>query len=91
MYKSRVMNSKYVLRARLCSERPVGSLGSISSREGEKYKDLRPGQILSVRKACDKFLESRGLKQIPFGTFVLRKTENKGLTERKTEKIAPDK
>jgi hypothetical protein len=91
MYKPKIMNSKNVLGARLCAERPVGSLGSISGREGEKFKDLRPGQILSVRKACDKFLESRGLKQIPFGTFVLRKTENKGQSDRKTEKIAPDK
>jgi len=78
------MNSKNILRARLCAESPIGSHGSISGREGEKFKDLRPGQILSVRKACDKFLESRGLKQIPFGTFVLRKTENKGQTDRKT-------
>jgi hypothetical protein len=85
------MNSTNILRARLCAERPIGSLGSISGREGEKFKDLRPGQILSVRKACDKFLESRGLKQLPFGTFVLRKPENKGQTDRRTEKIERDK
>jgi hypothetical protein len=77
MYKSIPMNTKYLLGARFGEESPVGSFGSNSRREIEKFKDLRPGQILSVRKACDKFLESRGLKQIPFGTFVIRKTENK--------------
>ncbi len=56
---------------------PVERHNSNSSREVEKYDDLRRGQILSVRKACDKFLESRGLKQLPFGTFVLRKTRTK--------------
>ena len=49
----------------------------IQAVEVEKFDDLRRSQILSVRKACDKFLESRGLKQMPFGTFVLRKTRNK--------------
>ena len=83
MYKSMPMNTKYLLGARFGKESPVGSLGSNSRREVEKFKDLRPGQILSVRKACDKFLESRGLKQIPFGTFVLRKTENKELGNRR--------
>ena len=58
-------------------DRPVERHNSNSSREVEKYDDLRRGQILSVRKACDKFLESRGLKQLPFGTFVLRKTRSK--------------
>ena len=76
------MNSKYGLRARLGEERPLGSRGSNSRREVEKFKDLRAGQILSVRKACDKFLESRGLKQVPFGTFVFRKSE-KGLIDRR--------
>lgn len=81
MYKSMVMNSKYVLHAKIGAERPPGSRGSNSRREVEKFKDLRPGQILSVSKACDKFLESRGLKQVPFGTFILRRTE-KGLANR---------
>ena len=87
MYKSIPMNTKYLLGARFGKESPVGSLGSNGSnsrREVDKFKDLRPGQILSVRKACDKFLESRGLKQIPFGTFVLRKTENKELVNRRS-------
>jgi len=84
MYKSIPMNKKYHLGARFGKEGPVGSLGSNPRREVEKFKDLRPGQILSVRKACDKFLESRGLKQIPFGTFVLRKTENKELVNRRS-------
>jgi hypothetical protein len=74
------MNDKSVLRVRFAEKRQIGSLGSNSSREVEKFKDLRPGQILSVGKACDRFLESRGLKQVPFGNFVLWKTENKGLT-----------
>src|ERR1700719_4156790 len=65
MYKSMVMNSKYVLHAKIGEERPPGSRGSNSRREVEKFKDLRPGQILSVSNTCDKFLESRGLKQVP--------------------------
>jgi hypothetical protein len=69
MYKSMAMNSRYVLRVGFAEERPVGPNGSNLSREVEKFNDLRPGQILSVRKACDKFLESRGLKQVPFGTY----------------------
>ena len=69
---------------RSAEKRPLGSLGSNSNREIGKFKDLRPSQILSVRKACDRFLESRGLKQISFGNFVLRKTENKGLTQRQS-------
>jgi hypothetical protein len=71
------MNNSYVLRVGLAEDRPVGSHDSDSSRDVEKFDDLRRGQILSVRKACDKFLESRGLKQLPFGTFVLRKTRTK--------------
>jgi hypothetical protein len=67
------MNNRYVLRVGLAEDRPVGPDDSNSSREVEKFNDLRPGQILSVRKACDKFLESRGLKQMPFGAFVLRR------------------
>jgi hypothetical protein len=75
-YKSKAMNTRYVLPVSFGNARPVGPRDSNSSREFGKY-DLRPGQILSVRKACDKFLESRGLKKVPFGTFILRKTENK--------------
>jgi hypothetical protein len=76
------MNNKSVLRVRSAEKRPLGSRSSNSRGEVGKFKDLRPSQILSVRKACDRFLESRGLKQISFGNFVLRKTENKGLTHR---------
>jgi hypothetical protein len=47
------------------------------SRNVEEVEELRPSQILSVRKACDKFLESRGLKQVPFRIFLLRKTGKK--------------
>jgi hypothetical protein len=48
-----------------------------SNRALETNDGLRRGQILSVRRACDKFLESRGLKQLPFGTFVLSKSRKK--------------
>jgi hypothetical protein len=48
-----------------------------SNRALETNDGLRRGQILSVRRACDKFLESRGLKQLPFGTFVLSKSKKK--------------
>ena len=71
------MNNRYVLDVRFGEARPVESHDPNSSREVEKFDDLRRGQILSVRKACDKFLESRGLKQLPFGTFVLRKTRTR--------------
>ncbi len=71
------MNNSHVLRDGFAEDRPVGSHDSDSSRDVEEFHDLRRGQILSVRKACDKFLESRGLKQLPFGTFVLRRTRNK--------------
>jgi hypothetical protein len=71
------MNNSDVLGVGLAEDRPVGSHDSDSSRDVEKFDDLRRGQILSVRKACDKFLESRGLKQLPFGTFVLRKMRTK--------------
>ena len=71
------MNNRYVLRVRFGEERPVRPYDSNSSREDEEFDGLRRGQILSVRKACDKFLESRGLKQMPFRTFVLRKTRNR--------------
>jgi hypothetical protein len=74
------MNNRYVLNVGFGEERP--DRGSNSSRETDKFDGLRPGQILSVRKACDKFLESRGLKQLPFGTFVLKKTGSKGLVQK---------
>jgi hypothetical protein len=67
------VTNRYVLRVRSGKKRLVGPQGS----NVEKFNDLRPSQILSVRKACDKFLVSRGLKQVPFRTFLLRKTGNK--------------
>jgi hypothetical protein len=71
------MNNRYVLRVGFAEDRPVEPHDSNSSREDEKFDSLRRSQILSVRKACDKFLESRGVKQVPFRNFLLRKTENK--------------
>ena len=71
------MNSRYVLRVGFAENRRVEHDDSNSSHEVEKTDGLRRGQILSVQKACDTFLESRGLKQLPFRTFVLRKTRNK--------------
>jgi hypothetical protein len=68
------MNNRDVLRVGFAEDSPRDSN---SSREDEKFEGLRRGQILSVRKACDKFLESRGVKQLPFRSFLLRKTENK--------------
>lgn len=70
-----VMNNRDVLGVRFGEKKPVGHHGSNSSRDAEIFNELRRGQILSVRKACDKFLESRGLKRSPFGNFVLRKKE----------------
>ena len=78
MYESMATTNKYVLRVRSGKKRLIGPHGSKSSRKVEKFNDLRPGQLLSVGKACDKFFESRGLKQVPFRTFLLRKTGNKG-------------
>lgn len=57
-------------------EKSAGRRAEDSGREIGKYKDLRAGQILSVRKACDKFLESRGVKQVPFRAFSLRRRGN---------------
>jgi hypothetical protein len=71
------MNNRDFLRVGSDEESPVEPHNSDSSRDVERFDELRRGQILSVRKACDKFLESRGLKQLPFGTFVLRKARNK--------------
>jgi hypothetical protein len=71
------MNSRYSLRVGFSEDRRVEPHDSNSSREVENADGLRRGQILSVRRACDKFLESRGLKQLPFGTFVLKKAKNK--------------
>jgi hypothetical protein len=68
------MNNRYVLRVGFAEDRPHDSN---SSREDEKFDGLRRGQIISVRRACDKFLESRGVKQVPFRNFLLRKAENK--------------
>jgi hypothetical protein len=65
------------LACEIWKKRLVGPHGSKSSRKVEKFNYLRPGQLLSVGKACDKFFESRGLKQVPFRTFLLRKTGNK--------------
>jgi hypothetical protein len=83
MYMSMSMNNRYVLPVRIGEERRGGEpQDSNPSREVEKSNDLRRSQILSVRKACDKFLESRGLNQSPFRTFVLRKAENRGPTHK---------
>lgn len=74
MYKWMAMNNSYLLRVRFGEEKSGGPDASNSSRDVEKFNDLRPGQILSVGKACEKFLESRGLKQVPFRAFYFRKT-----------------
>jgi hypothetical protein len=58
------MKSRYLLRVGFAEDKPVGPHDSNSNREVEKFDGLRRRQILSVRKACDKFLESRGLKQV---------------------------
>jgi hypothetical protein len=63
-YKWMAMKSRYVLRVGFAEDKPVGPHDSNSNREVEKFDGLRRRQILSVRKACDKFLESRGLKQV---------------------------
>ena len=73
----KAMNDRYVSGVKFGEDGPVGPQDSHTSREIEKFDGLSRGQSLSVRKACDKFLESRGLKQLPFGTFVLRKTRRK--------------
>jgi hypothetical protein len=71
------MNSRYVSLVGFVDDKPVGPQDSHASRKVEKLDGLSRGQSLSVRKACDKFFESRGLKPVPFGTFVLSKTRNK--------------
>ena len=76
-YRMKAMNDRYVSGVRFGEEGPVGPRDSHASRETEKYDGLSKGQSLSVRKACDKFFESRGLKPVPFGAFVLSKTRNK--------------
>jgi len=68
------MNNRCVLPVGFAEDGRVKDHDSNSNREVERNDGLRRGQILSVRRACDKFLESRGLKQLPFGTFVLRKS-----------------
>ena len=76
-YRMKAMNDRYVSGVRFGEDGPVGHRDSHASRETEKYDGLSKGQSLSVRKACDRFFESRGLKPVPFGTFVLSKTRNK--------------
>ena len=76
------MNNGYVSGVRFGEDRPVGTRHSNSSHEVEEFNGLRRGQIVSIRKAGDKFLESRGLNQSPFRTFVLRKAENRGPTHK---------
>ena len=71
------MKNRYLSPVGFGEESPVGPPDSNSNREVEKFDGLRRGEVLSFRKACDKFLESRGLKQLPFGTFVFRKARNK--------------
>jgi hypothetical protein len=74
------MKDRHVLQGGLSEKDGPHDLDS--SPDDEKFDELRRGQVLSVRRACDKFLESRGLKQLPFGTFVLKKTRNKHEAER---------
>jgi hypothetical protein len=71
------MNSRYVSLVGFAEDKPVGPGVSSSSHGVEEFDGLSRGQSLSVRQACDKFFESRGLKPMPFGTFVLSKTRNK--------------
>jgi hypothetical protein len=71
------MNSRYVSLVGFAEDKPVAPGVSNSNHEVEEFDGLTKGQSLSVRKACDKFFESRGLKPVPFGTFVLNKTRNK--------------
>jgi hypothetical protein len=71
------MNNRCLLPAGFAEDGRAKGHESNSSRELERNDGLRRGQILSVRRACDKFLESRGLKQLPFGTFVLSKSKKK--------------
>jgi hypothetical protein len=66
------MNSRHVSLVGFAEDKPVGPSHGV-----EEFDGLSRGQSLSVRKACDKFFESRGLKPVPFGTFVLGKTRNK--------------
>jgi hypothetical protein len=71
------MNNRCLLPVEFAEDGRSKDHDSNSSRELERNDGLRRGQILSVRRACDKFLESRGLKQLPFGTFVLSKSRKK--------------
>jgi hypothetical protein len=77
IYRGKAMNNRYVSGVRFGEDGSVGPQDSHASRKAEKFDGLSKGQSLSVRKACDKFFESRGLKPVPFGTFVLSKTRNK--------------
>jgi hypothetical protein len=71
------MNNRCLLPVGFAVDGRVKGRDSNLNRELERNDGLRRGQILSVRRACDKFLESRGLKQLPFGTFVLSKSKKK--------------
>jgi hypothetical protein len=71
------MNDRYVSPVGFAEGKSVALQDSHASREVEKFDGLSTGQSLSVRTACDKFFESRRLKPVPFGTFVLNKTRNK--------------
>lgn len=71
------MNNRCLLPMEFSEDGRAKGHDSNSNRELERNDGLRRGQILSVRRACDKFLESRGLKQLPFGTFVLSKSKKK--------------
>jgi hypothetical protein len=71
------MNNRYVSGVRFGEDGPVRPQDSHPSHEVEEFDGLRRGHSLSVRRACDKFLESRGLKTAPFRNFVLSKTRNK--------------
>jgi hypothetical protein len=74
--RGKTMNNRYGSGVRFGEDGRVRSQDSHASREVEKFDGLSRGQSLSVRKACDKFFESRGLKLVPFGTFVSSKTRN---------------
>ena len=63
------MNSRFVLRVEFGEDTPVGAGHPNSSHEVEEFDGLRRGQSLSVRRACDKLPESRGLKTRPSETL----------------------
>jgi hypothetical protein len=61
------MNNRYVSGVRFGEDGPVGPRRSNSSHEVEEFNGLRRGQILSVRKAGDKFLRVAGLSKCRSG------------------------